>query len=84
MVWVYKYTHNKFVPFHNISSEGVAQVSSFKIGFKSYIAISGYQAAIYQFTKTGIVPEKIGGKFLHTESFDSIDLWFPVPVKTYR
>lgn len=80
-VLIYKYDENGFVHFHNISSEGVAHVSSFKVGFKTYLAVSGYRAGIHQITKRGVYQERIDGDH---KRFKDVDLWLPIPIKTYR
>lgn len=80
-IFVYKYGPTGFAHYHNISSEGAKHVSSFKVGFKTYIAVSGYRAGIYEMTKRGIYRRSIGGDH---KQFEDVDMWLPIPIKTYR
>ncbi|KAF5288824.1 hypothetical protein FQR65_LT11939 [Abscondita terminalis] len=78
-VKVYKLRGNHFEFYHRIKSNNVEHVSAFKIGFKSFLAVGGEEGGIYRFLKDTIESEEIHGLPL-----DDVDLWLPVPIKTYR
>ncbi|XP_060532376.1 uncharacterized protein LOC132705649 [Cylas formicarius] len=76
---IYEFIENHFTWSWNVISPFVDQVVSFEIGFKSFIAFNGLNAGIYQFTKHGLVEEK-----LINSNLERIEYWLPIPVKTYR
>ncbi|XP_031341241.1 uncharacterized protein LOC116169316 [Photinus pyralis] len=78
-VLVYKLIKDHFEFWIAISSNNVNQVASFKIGFKSFLAINGDTPSIYKFVKDNIELENVNGIHL-----TNVEFWLPVPVKTYR
>ncbi|CAG9819512.1 unnamed protein product [Phaedon cochleariae] len=78
-VYIYKYLEHHFILHKRIDSPNLTMVTSFRIGFKSYLAIDGFKAAIFEFSKNGLVDKKITNSHL-----DGIYFWLPVPVQNYR
>ncbi|XP_074039462.1 female sterile (1) Nasrat [Leptinotarsa decemlineata] len=78
-VSIYKYEKSHFVEHDSIRSPKVTAVVSFTIGFKSFLAVDGYNSAIYEFTKNGLIERKI----VNSNS-ETIHYWLPVPIQTYR
>ncbi|KAK5643724.1 hypothetical protein RI129_007569 [Pyrocoelia pectoralis] len=78
-VRIYKMVRDHFVFWNKISSNNVNQVASFKIGFKSFLAINGENPSIYKFVKDNIEVENVNGIHL-----SNVDFWLPVPIKSYR
>ncbi|KAK4887110.1 hypothetical protein RN001_003381 [Aquatica leii] len=78
-VRVYKLEDNHFKLYQIIRSNNVVHVNAFKIGFKSFLAISGEEGGIYKFTKDYIESQDI-----QEFSLENVDFWLPVPIKTYR
>ncbi|KAG5895616.1 hypothetical protein JTB14_017725 [Gonioctena quinquepunctata] len=78
-VLVYKYVDNHFIPHDIITSPEVTSVTSFEIGFKSFLAVDGHQAGIYEFSANGLVERQIVNSHPN-----GIHYWLPIPLQTYR
>lgn len=51
----------------------------FQICFKSYLAIDGFNAAIYELTEDDLIRRDI-----ENSNLDHINFWLAVPIQTYR
>ncbi|KAF5302872.1 hypothetical protein FQA39_LY02052 [Lamprigera yunnana] len=78
-VRVYKSEDAHFKLYNRIKSDNVKQISSFRIGFNSYLTIAGENGGIYRFAKDTIELEGV-----HGVDLNNVDFWLPVPIKTYR
>lgn len=79
-VLVYKYTDNHFIQHKSIKSPGVTEVISFDIIFRTFIAIDGYNAGIFEFTEDG----EIKKRHIVNSNLDGFHYWLPIPVNTLR
>lgn len=79
LVLIYKLEQNNLEFYQKISSPYLHNIISFQICFKSYLAIDGYNAAIYEFTEDDLIKQNITNSNL-----DHIHFWLAVPVETYR
>ncbi|KAJ8986078.1 hypothetical protein NQ317_003372, partial [Molorchus minor] len=79
LLQIYKFEAYRFQPYKNITCNNIRSAVPFEIGFKSFLAVDGFHAGIYRFTKRGLVKEDIANSNL-----DWITYWLPVPVLTHR
>ncbi|XP_054727572.1 uncharacterized protein LOC129237126 [Anastrepha obliqua] len=63
----------------HIESEGIESVAGFQMGGRSYIAVGGQQPQILLYQQGELVP-----KTILAHNFGLVELFFPVPVRTYR
>ncbi|XP_012156935.1 uncharacterized protein LOC101452473 [Ceratitis capitata] len=63
----------------HIVSEDIESVAAFRMGGRSYIAIGGQQPQILLYQQGELVP-----KTILAHNFGVVQLFFPVPVRTYR
>ncbi|XP_057651759.1 uncharacterized protein LOC130891177 [Diorhabda carinulata] len=78
-VLIYKYHLEKFRLQSKLQSMGVNQITSFNIGFKSFLAINGNSAGIYELFENTIIRHTIGNSNLN-----GITYWLSIPIQTYR
>lgn len=78
-VLTFKYFENHFVPFKNISCKNADFVASFKVSFKSYLAVAGDNGGIFEFHKNTLRKIEVEGSTLNGVKF-----WFPIPVNNFR
>ncbi|XP_036342256.1 LOW QUALITY PROTEIN: uncharacterized protein LOC118751532 [Rhagoletis pomonella] len=62
-----------------IASDDIESIASFKMGGRSYIAIGGQQPQILLYQQGELLP-----KTILAHNFGVVQLFFPVPVRTYR
>lgn len=75
----FQYSADHFVPFKNISCNNADFVASFKVSFKSYLAVAGDDGGIFEFYKNNLRKIEVEGSTL-----DGVRFWFPVPVNNFR
>lgn len=63
----------------HIASEEIESVAGFRMGGRSYIAVAGQQPQILLYQQGELVP-----KTILSHNFGLVQLFFPVPVRTYR
>ncbi|XP_017787326.1 PREDICTED: uncharacterized protein LOC108570026 [Nicrophorus vespilloides] len=78
-VQIFIYTNGNFTNSGVMEVKHVRHVSSFTIGSRAYLAVDGWNAGIYRFTKSGLVQEKI-----KDDHFEGVDFWLPMSLKTYK
>ncbi|XP_066140881.1 uncharacterized protein fs(1)N [Euwallacea fornicatus] len=76
---IYKLTNNHFVQFTTLKSPQIDQVICFEDVLKSFVAVSGLGAGIFEFTEDGLVKREIVDSNL-----ESLQMWLPMSVSTYR
>ncbi|XP_045478654.1 uncharacterized protein LOC123683798 [Harmonia axyridis] len=77
---VFRYVDDHFRTFKNISAEGIEQVAAFQINYKSFFAVDGLEAGIYQFDgRNRIRLERIVNSHL-----EGIKYWLPIKVNNLR
>nr|XP_014087133.2 uncharacterized protein LOC106615441 isoform X2 [Bactrocera oleae] len=69
----------RFTLKQQITSEEVESVAGFRMGGRSYIAVGGQQPQILLYQQGELVP-----KTILSHNFGVVELFFPVPVRTYR
>ncbi|VEN49612.1 unnamed protein product, partial [Callosobruchus maculatus] len=78
-VQVYKLLESGLHPYRRIQSNNVKSVTSFEIIFRSFIAVDGQSAGIFEFLERDLVRRNVTNSNLH-----GIRYWLPVPVDTLR
>ncbi|XP_066254163.1 uncharacterized protein fs(1)N [Euwallacea similis] len=76
---IYKLTNNHFIEFATLKSPQINQVICFEDVLKSFVAVNGLGAAIFEFTEDGLVKREIVDSNL-----ESLQMWLPMSVNTYR
>nr|CAI5842190.1 unnamed protein product [Callosobruchus analis] len=76
---VYKLLENGLHPYKRIMSNNVRSVTSFEIIFRSFVAVDGQSAGIFEFLERDIVRRNLPNSNLH-----GIHYWLPIPVDTLR
>ncbi|XP_050332052.1 uncharacterized protein LOC126760454 isoform X1 [Bactrocera neohumeralis] len=69
----------RFIFKQHIASTGIESVAGFRMGGRSYIAVGGQQPQILLYQQGELVP-----KTILSQNFGVVQLFFPVPVRTYR
>ncbi|CAG9835827.1 unnamed protein product [Diabrotica balteata] len=76
---IYKYENNLFRNYTLLQSSNVSSMVSFDIGFKTFLAINGYSAGIFEFCKSGLTRLRV-----ENSNLDGITYWLAIPIDTYR
>nr|CAH7746834.1 unnamed protein product [Callosobruchus chinensis] len=78
-VQVYILSESGLHPYRRIQSNNVRSVTSFEIIFRSFVAVDGQSAGIFEFLERDIVRRNVTNSNLY-----GIRYWLPVPVDTLR
>ncbi|TMW54157.1 hypothetical protein DOY81_000741 [Sarcophaga bullata] len=68
-----------FQPKQTIPSDGILTIAGFKMGGRSYLALTGYQPQILLYQQGDFI-----AKTILDSNFGLVELFFPIPVRTYR
>ncbi|XP_065365720.1 uncharacterized protein fs(1)N [Calliphora vicina] len=73
------FTHIRFQLKRSVAAEGIVTIAGFKMGGRSYLALSGYQPQILLYQQGDFISKTILGN-----NFGLVELFLPIPVRTYR
>ncbi|KAM7350201.1 female sterile (1) Nasrat [Cochliomyia hominivorax] len=73
------FSHIRFQLKRSVKAEGIISVAGFTMGGRSYLALTGYQPQILLYQQGDFVSKTILGN-----NFGLVELFFPIPVRTYR
>lgn len=79
LILIFKYSDDHFVSYKNITCKNADFVVSFRVSFKSYLAVAGNDGAIFEFYKNTLRKIDVEGSALKGVKF-----WFPIPVNNFR
>lgn len=63
----------------SIAAKGILTIAGFKMGGRSYLALTGYQPQILLYQQGDFI-----AKTILDSNFGLVELFFPLPVRTYR
>ncbi|KNC34097.1 hypothetical protein FF38_06460 [Lucilia cuprina] len=73
------FSHIRFQLKRSVPAEGILTIAGFKMGGRNYLALTGYQPQILLYQQGDFISKTILG-----QNFGLVELFFPIPVRTYR